>query len=125
VKTWLLKWLLRQPIVRFWLLYAAKPAAEREEVKWTQEDVAALNGFLGTGTGKKLMVRLENMKADSDAHAVLNGHRHNAADLTALARGARMTVARIKQLTADQPDLVKTENGQASLPADLAYLSEN
>jgi len=124
MKARLIKWLLRQRLVQAWLLYAGRPAAERQEVVWTKEDATVIEGFLESATGKKLMVELENLKADADTNAVLRSTSADAMSKIGIARGVRATVARIKQLTAVRQNPDTTEAEQVALPADLEHLSE-
>lgn len=123
MKAWLLRTLLRQPAVRRWLATQARPQPSAEEVKWTKDDAQALEGFLKTGTGQKLALILENLKADADANAILRSTESNAYGLVCIARGVREAVARVKQLTAvRQP--TDSEPAADSLPPDLEHLSE-
>lgn len=123
MKTKLIAWLLKQRAVQGWVLYAARPEAQRVEVKWTKEDAAALKGFLQTGTGEKLMTELENLKADADTNAVLRSTERSATALVGIARGVRVTVARLKQLTAvrQNPD---NQDEPVTLPDGLEHLSD-
>jgi len=124
VKKHLIKWLLRQRTVQLWLLYVAKPNATRADVQWTQDDARALEGFLHTGTGRKLLQELENAKADADTHAILNCQPATAYGHNTFARGLRAAVAKLKQLSSVRTDPDTTEENQASLPDDLEHLSD-
>ena len=124
MKRRLIAWLLQQRMVQLWLMYAARPASGREEVQWTNDDARALEGFLATGTGRKLMLELENRKADADTHAILNATPATAYGLNTYARGYRTAAAALKQLSTVRTDPDTTEENQASLPDDLAHLSD-
>jgi hypothetical protein len=123
MKALILAWLMRQALVQEWLLAAGRPRPSDDEVQWTKDDANALEGFLHTGTGQKLTLLLENLKADADANAILTGTPASAFGLVCVARGVRETVTRIKKLSAvRQP--TDSEPAAPSLPAELDHLSE-
>lgn len=124
MKRRLIKWLLRQRRVQLWLAYSARPAKSHDEVKWTRDDAQALEGFLGTGTGRKLLLELENLKADADTGAILRCKPENAYGSATFARGIRAAVAKLKTLSVVPPQEDTIEEEQVSLPADLAHLSD-
>lgn len=119
-----IQWLLRQTSVQLWLRATERPQASRAEVKWTKDDANAMEGFMRTGTGQKLMLELENMKADTDAAAVLRSTDRTAFALTSYARGVRQVIGRIKQLSVVRQSPDETEDEADSLPPELAHLSE-
>lgn len=123
MKALILAFLMRQPLVREWLLTAAKAKPSEEEVKWTKEDGQALEGFLHTATGQKLALVLENLKADADACAVLNSTPATAYGFVCVARGVRQAIARIKKLSAAGQS-TGTEPTRESLPPELEHLSD-
>lgn len=124
MKRAVIQWLLRQRLVQAWLLYAARPTATREEVKWTKEDADVLGNFIENATGQKLMAELENLKADADTNAILRSDPATAYGLVCIARGVRASTARIKGLTAVRQNTDTTEDEPVSLPADLEHLSD-
>lgn len=124
MKRRLIMWLMRQRLVQAWLLYAARPEASPVEIKWTKEDATVIENFLENATGQKLMAELENLKADYDAAAILRSNEKTVWGHVCVARGVRVTVARIKQLTAVRQTPDTDEDKAVSLPPDLEHLSE-
>jgi hypothetical protein len=124
VKKRFIKWLLARPAVRAWLLYSAAARPSAFEVEWTKDDARALEGFLTTGTGRKLALLLENKKADADAQAVLLSTAGNAMEKIGIARGVRAAVGELKRLTAVRQNPDNHETAADSLPPDLEHLRE-
>lgn len=120
----LITWLLRQRHVQTWLLAVARPRASAEEVRWTNDDAGALQAFFETNTGKKLLLDLENFKADTETDMVLRATDSTAFASICHARGLRNTIARLKELTAVRQNPDETEPGAVALPPGLEHLSD-